>query len=123
MKIAIDFDGTVVDHDYPDVGKDAPDAEVALNWLVSQGHQLILYTMRSGKELDDAIQWYKNKNIPLFGVQKDPEQGRWTTSNKCYANVYIDDAALGAPLVKVAGFNRMCIDWTEALKYFRVSYG
>jgi hypothetical protein len=56
MIIAIDFDGTCVTHEYPYIGKDIGAVPV-LKELVSSGHQLILFTMRSGKELNDAI-WY-----------------------------------------------------------------
>lgn len=97
MVIAIDFDGTCVTHEYPQVGKDIGAISV-LKKLINQGHQLILYTMRSGKELQDAQNWFLNNNIKLYGVQFNPTQGEWTSSNKCYAQLYIDDAALGCPL-------------------------
>jgi hypothetical protein len=54
--------------------------------------------MRSGRELGDAIDWFKENGIELYGVGYNPTQARWTTSNKCYAELYIDDAGLGAPL-------------------------
>jgi len=114
ITIAIDFDGTVVTHEFPKVGKDIGAVPV-LKELVANGHKLILYTMRSnrglknltgdssiidvtGNFLDAAINWFKQNDIPLYGVQWNPTQKNWTTSNKCYAEKYIDDAALGCPL-------------------------
>jgi hydroxymethylpyrimidine pyrophosphatase-like HAD family hydrolase len=98
MYIAIDFDGTCVTHEYPNIGKDIGAVPV-LQQLVKDGHKLILYTMRSGKELDDAVQWFNTNNIPLYGINENPSQKRWTTSPKIFAHIYIDDAAIGAPLI------------------------
>lgn len=64
MKIGIDFDGTCVTHDYPRIGKDIGAVPV-LKELVERGHKLILNTMRSGKELEDAVEWFK-KMISLY---------------------------------------------------------
>ena len=111
MYIAIDFDGTCVDHRYPDVGEDAPLAVQTMKELVADGHLLILWTMRSGGFLSDAHDWFKDRGIPLFGSQKNPTQDGWTSSPKCYAHVYIDDAAFGAPMIHPEGFARPCIDW------------
>ena len=55
--------------------------------------------MRSGKELADAIKWFIDNEIPLFGANENPTQKSWTTSPKVHANLYIDDAALGCPLI------------------------
>jgi ABC-type sugar transport system substrate-binding protein len=110
MIIAVDFDGTVVDHRFPDVGSDAPGAVDTLRDLVAQGHKIILWTMRDGEQLQDAIKWYRQRNIPLFGIQRNPEQN-WTTSPKAYAHLYIDDAAFGAPLIQYAMHKRPLINW------------
>ena len=114
MIIAIDFDGTCVTHEFPNVGKDIGAVPI-LKELVKKGHQLILFTMRGdlsevsvydteiysnpGAYLNDAEIWFKNNDIPLFGVNKNPTQDSWTSSPKAYAHLYIDDAALGCPLV------------------------
>lgn len=98
MDIVIDFDGTVVTHEYPQVGKDIGAAPVLKN-LVKGGHNLILFTMRSKDNfLDDAIKWFENNNIPLYGIQTNPTQKLWTTSPKAYGEIIIDDSALGCPL-------------------------
>ena len=104
MTIGIDFDGTCVTHDYPEIGKDI-DAIPVLKSLVDKGHQLILFTMRSDNEnanteqyLSDAVNWFKENDIPLFGIQTNPTQHTWTSSPKAYCDLYIDDAGLGCPL-------------------------
>ncbi len=131
MVIAIDFDGTCVSQEFPKVGKEIGAASV-LKDLVKAGHHLILYTMRSdrpkagetgdptiqdvtGMFLQDALDWFKKHQIPLYGVQQNPAQHNWTTSPKCYAQLYIDDAALGAPLIldkKIS--ERPFFDWNTA---------
>ena len=111
MTIAIDFDGTCVTHAFPDEGKDIGAVPV-LKRLVSEGHQLILYTMRSGAHLESAVQWFLRNEIKLHGIQYNPTQTSWTSSNKCYAQLYIDDAALGAPLTRDKDISdRPFIDW------------
>ena len=111
MYIAVDFDGTCVTHDYPRIGKEIGAVKV-LKRLVEAGHKLILNTMRSGKELQDAIHWFNKNEIELYGVNENPAQKRWTTSPKVYAHMYIDDAAFGCPLRNVPDFSdRPFVDW------------
>lgn len=104
--ICVDFDGTCVTHDYPRVGHDIGAIPV-LKKLVKQGYKLILFTMRSDKGvkegmfesgLSDAVKWFADNDIPLFGIQTNPTQHFWTESPKAYGQIYLDDAALGAPL-------------------------
>jgi hypothetical protein len=118
--VCVDFDGTCVTHDYPNVGRNIGAAPI-LRRLVTEGHQLVLFTMRSdmGVEkglfksgLSDAIDWFKDNNIPLYGVQRNPTQDSWTVSPKAYGQLYIDDAALGAPLKYDNNISdRPFIDW------------
>jgi len=113
MYICVDFDGTCVTHDYPNVGKDIGAVPV-LKQLTDDGHHLILFTMRSGKELLDAVKWFKDNDITLFGVQKNPTQYSWTDSPKAYGQLYIDDAALGTPLKMDKELSdRPFIDWEQ----------
>lgn len=116
MYFAIDFDGTCVYHEYPGVGNDVPFCVDTLKSLVQLGHLLILNTMRSGKELDDAVQWFKSHNIPLYGINNNPTQKQWTSSPKVYANYYIDDAAVGCPLIYDSNVSRPYVDWLEIQK-------
>jgi len=111
MVINIDFDGTVVTHDYPKIGKNIGSIPV-LKRLVKEGHQLIIFTMRSGKYLDDAVKWFEDNQIPLYGIQTNPTQKTWTDSPKSYAELMIDDSALGAPLKYDNSISdRPFIDW------------
>jgi hypothetical protein len=98
MIIGIDFDGTCVKHSYPYVGEDIGAVPV-LKELVAKGHSLILWTMRSDETLEDAINWFKTNEIELYASQRNPTQDSWTSSPKAYCQIYIDDAALGCPLI------------------------
>lgn len=111
MKISIDFDGTVVEHRYPDVGPDVPHAAEVLRELATVGHKLILFTMRDEEELETAVQWFEKNNIPLFGVNTDPEQKSWTSSPKAYAELNIDDRDICCPLVYPPSGERPYVDW------------
>jgi len=116
MYIVVDFDGTVVTHDYPRVGKDIGAVPV-LKKLVENRHQLILFTMRSGKELEDAVKWFADNEIPLFGIQTNPTQHEWTDSPKAYGQLIIDDAALGCPLMFTDLSNRSYVNWGIVEEY------
>jgi hypothetical protein len=115
MQIAVDFDGTCVKFNYPKVGEDIGAAPV-LRALTAADHQLILFTMRDGDELQDAVNWFTQNKIPLFGVNTNPNQKAWTESPKAYAHLYIDDAALGAPLI-YSEDTRPYIDWAAVKEY------
>lgn len=122
MIIGIDFDGTCVTHEFPEIGKDIG-AEPVLKELINNGHQLILFTMRSEKTLTDAVKWFEQHNIPLFGINENPEQKTWTSSPKPYCHLYIDDAGLGIPLrydqtVCERGF----VDW-DKVRVFLIIQG
>ena len=99
MDIAVDFDGTVVMHEYPELGENVVGAVEVLKKLVGHNHNLILWTIRNEKELQDAVDWYAKHDIPLYGINCNPSQAEWTNSPKAYAKIYIDDAALGCPLL------------------------
>ena len=110
MIIAIDFDGTCVTHDYPRIGSEIGAIPV-LKKLVEKGHQLILWTIRSGDELQAACDWFNDNGIPLFGVNINPDQKTWSQSPKVYAQLYIDDAALGCPFLRTDLSTRPYADW------------
>ena len=116
MYIAIDFDGTCVAHDYPRIGKDIGSIPV-LRRIVEKGHKLILHTMRGKDTIEPAKEWFESNNIPLFGINYNPTQWRWTDSKKVFAQLYIDDAALGIPLKYDPSLsNRPFVDWEEVEK-------
>ncbi len=130
MTFNIDFDGTCVTHSFPHVGKDIGAVPV-LKALTDSGHQLILFTMRSdrkkakpvidptiqnvtGNFLTDAVNWFKKNKIPLYGIQSNPTQHNWTTSPKSYAEIMIDDSALGCPLIFDPNISsKPFVDWVE----------
>lgn len=135
MTINIDFDGTCVTHSFPEIGKEIGAVPV-LKRLTDQGHQLILFTMRSnritfkdigdgdivpdtnGHFLNDAIKWFMNNNIPLYGVQSNPDQHNWTESPKSYAQLMIDDSSLGCPLkFDLSLSKRPFVDWEAVEKW------
>ena len=109
--IVLDFDGTVVKHRYPAVGEDIGAVPV-LQKLVKNGHHLLMSTMRSHNSegvdtLQPAIDWFKEHDIPLYGINENPSQ----KTSKVYGNIYIDDAALGAPLKTDGSDAPPFIDW------------
>lgn len=108
MIIAVDFNGTCVTHEYPMIGRFIGSQKV-LKELVEAGHKLIIFTMRSGIELDSAVKWFAENGIPLFGINTNPEQKNWTDSPKCHAQLYIDDCGLGMPLIEgIKGEKTFC---------------
>ena len=121
--IAIDFDGTIVNHEYPQLGSPVPGAIDWMHKFMENNIHIILYTMRSGKYLDEAVEYLEDNGIVLFGKNRNKNQYSWTKSPKIYANAYIDDAAVGCPLIYVEG-QRPYVDWAvagpEALKRFGI---
>ena len=111
--IAIDFDGTCVEHEYPSVGLDVDGAVETLQSLTKAGHRLILFTMRSGERLEAAVKWFKSRKIELWGVNENPEQSEWTSSPKVHADIYIDDSALGCPIMCIDGVRRPVVNWSK----------
>lgn len=125
MILAIDFDGTLAEHEFPDIGREVPGAFDWLKKFQAAGAKLILWTMRSdgrtadgskenGPVLTEAVEWCRERGVEFWGVNGNPGQSSWTQSPKAYAHLYIDDAAFGCPLVesKKAG-NRPHVDWSK----------
>jgi hypothetical protein len=117
MDILVDFDGTCTTHDFPRVGQEIGAPEV-LRDLVLAGNRLILFTMRSdssqGKYLQDAIIWFDENDIPLYGIQENPTQKAWTSSPKAYGQLIIDDICLGIPLMVDPNLSdRPFVDWPK----------
>ena len=113
MIIAVDFDGTCVEHDYPSVGMDGEGAVEVLRAIVATRHRLILFTMRSGSKLDDAVRWFRDRKIELWGVNENSEQREWTSSPKVYADLYIDDSAIGCPIRFIDGVRHPVVNWSK----------
>ena len=111
--IAVDFDGTCVEHNYPAIGMDVEGAVEVLRTLNKHGHRIILNTMRSGQRLEAAVRWFRDRKIELWAVNRNPEQERWTSSPKVYADIYIDDSALGCPLIFLESVRRPVVNWSK----------
>ncbi|UYV13770.1 MAG: hypothetical protein NCW75_05665 [Phycisphaera sp.] len=145
--IAIDFDGTLCDHRFPDIGRENPGAFEWLRKFQDAGARLMLWTMRSDMISDgvsceghpadkpyltEAVEWCRERGIEFWGVNSNAEQGSWTASPKQYAHLYVDDAAACCPLRENprAG-GRPMLDWSivgpsvmtqiEIRKAFKVS--
>lgn len=112
LYIGVDFDGTIVEYAYPEIGKACDGALDVLNDLISAGHKIILYTMRSGERLAQAVEYLEDNGITLYGVNENKSQKHWTESPKIYANIYIDDCAIGIPLVTPEK-GKPYVDWHE----------
>lgn len=107
--LALDIDSTVVTHAYPAMGDDLG----AIPWLkrVRERHPallIMLCTMRDGDDLLLAKTWLEERGIPVWGLNHNPTQARWTSSPKPHAHFYVDDRAVGTPLREDG-----CIDWDK----------
>lgn len=111
MIIAVDFDGTIVEHRYPEIGEALPGAIEYLKEFQAKGAQLILHTMRGALDELAAVMFCRAAGLSFWGVNENPEQKAWTVSPKIYAHLYIDDAALGCPLALIQG-GRPAVDWS-----------
>jgi hypothetical protein len=104
--VAVDFDGTIAEHEFPDIGAAVPGAFKWLKKWQAAGARLVLWTMRDdmrcesfGPVLTQAVEFCRRNGVEFWGVNGNPEQKSWTQSPKAYANVYVDDAAFGCPLM------------------------
>lgn len=96
MRIAVDFDGTIVQHAYPSIGKEIPFAIETLKRLQKEEHHLlILWTVRTGKFLDEAIEFCKSKGLEFYAVNQNNPDEEDSKGKKIIADVYIDDRSLG----------------------------
>ena len=95
--IAIDFDGTIVEHAYPAIGKEMLFAFETLKALQKKGHKLILWTFRRGKELDEAVEYCRQNGVEFYAVNKNYPEEEWNddVSRKIQADIFIDDRNLG----------------------------
>jgi hydroxymethylpyrimidine pyrophosphatase-like HAD family hydrolase len=115
--IGIDFDGTIVTHEYPNIGKPVPHALETIREIQRWGNRIILYTMRSGDKLQEAIDYCTENGIQLWAANENPDQHTWTSSPKVYCHVYIDDAALMTPLIYNEEYTiRPYVDWKAIQK-------
>ena len=100
MTIAVDFDGTIVEHKYPEIGKEIPFATDTLKMLIADRHKLILWSVREGKLLDDAVNWCRERGVEFYAVNRDYPEERGTENNnhfsrKLKVDMFIDDRNIG----------------------------
>lgn len=100
MTIAVDFDGTIVEHRYPEIGEEIPFATDTLKQLIADHHKLILWSVREGKLLDDAVEWCRQRGVEFWAVNRDyPEENGQQSNNhfsrKIKADIFIDDRNIG----------------------------
>lgn len=97
MKIAVDFDGTIVEHKYPAIGEELLFAIETLKELQRQQYQLVLWTFRAGKELDEAVEFCRKRGLEFYAVNKNYPEEVYddSISRKINADIYIDDRNIG----------------------------
>lgn len=99
MTIAVDFDGTIVEHRYPEIGRELPFAIQTLKMLIEDHHKLILWSVREGRLLDEAVEWCSQRGVEFYAVNKDfPEEDTDKNrhfSRKLKADIWIDDRNVG----------------------------
>ena len=100
MIIAVDFDGTIVEHRYPEIGRERPFAIETLKMLIADHHRLILWSVREGQLLEDAVKWCKDRGVEFYAVNKDyPEENGTENNNhfsrKLKVDLFIDDRNIG----------------------------
>jgi hypothetical protein len=99
MTIAVDFDGTIVRHRYPAIGEEIPFAIATLRRLLEEHHRLILWSVREGELLDEAVEWCRQRGVEFYAVNKEyPEEDETRNehySRKLKADLFIDDRNIG----------------------------
>lgn len=99
MLIAVDFDGTIVEHKYPAIGPEIPFAIETLKKLQAERHKLILWSVREGKLLEEAVEFCRQRGLEFYAVNRDyPEEEKGQNnhySRKLKADLFIDDRNLG----------------------------
>ncbi len=96
--IAVDFDGTIVEHKYPEIGREIPFAIETLKKLQHEHHhRLILWTVRAGKELEEAIEFCRARGLEFYSHNCNfpAEELENNTSRKLGVDLFIDDRNLG----------------------------
>lgn len=98
MTIAVDFDGTIVEHRYPEIGRELPFATATLRRLIEDGHKLVLWSVREGELLQEAVDWCAQRGVVFYAANKDWDEdtnANYRYSRKLKVDVFIDDRNIG----------------------------
>ena len=97
MKLAVDFDGTIVEHKYPEIGAEKTFAIETLKQLQRKGFQIVLWTYRTGRPLEEAVEFCRERGLEFYAVNKNYPEEKFDEkiSRKVDADVFIDDKNLG----------------------------
>ena len=99
MIIAVDFDGTIVEHAYPEIGREIPFAiDTLIRVQKEDRHQLVLWTVREGRLLEDAVEYCRKKGLEFYAVNKNFPEEEIEIKGGCRkinAEMYIDDRNIG----------------------------
>jgi hypothetical protein len=97
MKIAVDFDGTIVEHKYPAIGEELLFAIETIKELQRLQHLIILWTFRAGKELDEAVEFCRQRGLEFYAINKNYPEEEFdnSISRKLNADLFIDDRNIG----------------------------
>ena len=99
MNIAVDFDGTIVEHKYPAIGRERPFAIETLKKLQKDRHKLILWSVREGRLLEEAVAFCRERGLEFYAINRDyPEEEKEQNnhfSRKLKVDLFIDDRNLG----------------------------
>lgn len=114
MIIALDFDGTLATHMWPDLGDDIG----AFKWLTElqtdyPDIRYILWTVRTFKPLEAAVEYCVEHGLSFWAINKNPDQHTWSSSPKAHAHAYVDDTAIGTPLIFRSRDIRPYVDWDK----------
>lgn len=116
MIIAVDFDATLAEHIFPQIGREVAGAIHWCKMFQQAGAKLIMWTVRQdgpeyGPVRTEAVEWCRERGLVFDAVNNDLEVYSWTQGNKIFANLYIDDAAFGCPLITWPD-RRPVVDWS-----------
>ncbi len=101
MIIAVDFDGTIVEHKFPKIGKEIPFAVATLKRIQADHHTLILWSVREGRLLQEAVDWCRERGLEFYAVNSNHPEEYYegeempTAPRKLKADLFIDDRNLG----------------------------
>lgn len=103
--IAVDFDGTIAKTEYPEIIEPIQNTIDYIQLMKSKGATIILWTCREGKELEEAVNWCKENNVPIDYINENDPERIATWGNDCRkigADIYIDDKAITDSQINMA---------------------